>query len=76
MTLKGIRTFLASALITLAGTAVTFYDALVAAGIHIETLLPKTIPVEWAAVMAVAIALMFGALRCVTNTAPLKKDAT
>jgi cytosine/uracil/thiamine/allantoin permease len=73
--LKGLRTLITSGVFMMAGGAVTFYDAMVAYGIHIETLLPKQIPVEWAAVIAVAISFVFGALRFATNTAPFKRDA-
>lgn len=71
--LQGVKTFIASGTVGAGGLAVVYYDAIVAAGVDIKSLLPSQIPVQWAGVIAVTLALLFGLLRTVTKSAPLQK---
>jgi hypothetical protein len=67
--LKGWRTMMAHALIGVASIAVMFYDQLIVAGVKIEQLLPRQVDIRYVGAVLVALSLLFGWLRMVTNTA-------
>ena len=66
--LKGFRTLLSSALFTVAGGLLMFYDQLQAAGVDIKALISDHVPTKYVGLVVVGISVAFAWLRIITTT--------
>ena len=70
--LAGYKTFIASGLVSFAGTIAAIPDQLQQLGIDWKTTLPQAIPIKNVGLLLIGLGVLFALLRMVTRTPPLQ----